>query len=127
MTEPADPTVEIEAAPASELGARQLWETEERVAELEALQAEQLERERVLEVEIAALRRDVDVKVAYATALEEAAEERQSYVLWLQSHFDEERRRAAELSAELSAERARLSYRAVRLLVWILKPGRGAR
>jgi hypothetical protein len=93
------------------------WEAADRIAELEAICAEQIERERVREVEIAALRRDIDVKVAYAAALEKAADERHDYVTWLQSRYEEASKRATELEAELTAERARVSYRVAQRVI----------
>lgn len=125
MTEIGQHSAAVDATPQSRLEIQTLSEAEQRIAELDAQYAEQLERERVLEVENAALRRDVAVKVAYATALEQAAEERQTHIIWLQAHFDLERLRAERLSTELAAERARLSYRVARRAIAIV--GRGSK
>jgi hypothetical protein len=92
-------------------------ETETRVAALERRLAEELERERMLDLEVQSLRRDLDVKAAYVKAMEEGADERQRQTEWLQEHFDVERRRADGLAAELAAERARISYRIAQRLV----------
>jgi regulator of replication initiation timing len=104
--------------------ARQLWEARERLSELEARLAEQVERERILELEVAALRRDLSVKVAYADALERSADEQRASVAWLQERFDDERRRAEQLSKELTAERARISYRMINRLITLVRPAR---
>ena len=101
--------------------ARRLWEARERVAELEGLLAEHVERERVLEVEIAAMRRDLDVKVAYCDVLEATADERGRYLEWLQEHYDIESTRALEVTAQLTAERSRLSYRVTQRVVGVLR------
>ncbi len=95
----------------------------QRIAELEGLLAEHIERERILEVEMAAMRRDLDVKVTYCDVLEATAEERKRYLEWLQSNYDTERRRAGALAAELTAERARLSYRLTRKAVGLIRRG----
>ena len=103
-----------------------MWEAEERIAELEARQSEQLERERVLEVEIAALRRDVDVEVACTRMLRRRRPRSGTATSSGCNRILTRRRQHAErLSAELSAERARLSYRVVRRIVLILKLSRG--
>ena len=65
----------------------------------------------ILELEIAAVRKDLEVKITYAEALEQTAEERKAYVSWLQVHYDFERHRADQATAELQAERSRLYYR----------------
>jgi hypothetical protein len=100
-----------------------------RLAEAERQRAEGEERERILELEVAALRRDLDVKVAYNEALERAATERRRYTEWLQSQVESERERcsnlttqAAALAAELAAERARISYRLAQRVVALLRP-----
>jgi hypothetical protein len=103
---------------------RRLWEAEEEIVELRSRLAEQTERERILELEIGAVRKDLEVKVTYAEALERAADERQGYVAWLQHHYDAERQRADQASAELQAERSRLFYRAAQPLIRLLR-GRG--
>jgi len=105
----------------SKLEARQLWEAEERIAELEGRLAEGVERQRVLEVELAALRSDLLVKVAYSAALEQAATERQGHIHWLQSHFDAEKQYAGALAAELAAERGRISYRVIQRLIPLVR------
>ncbi len=100
---------------------RRLWEARQEVAELKARLAEELERERILELEIAAVRKDLEVKIAYAEALEEAAEERKGYMAWLQRHVDVERNRADDAAAELAAERARILYRVSQPLIRALR------
>jgi regulator of replication initiation timing len=100
---------------------RRLWEAREEIAELRARLAEQLERERILELEIAAVRKDLEVKVAYSEALDKAAEERQNHTYWLQSHFDAERKRADDATAELEAERSRIYYRLAQPVVRALR------
>lgn len=90
---------------------RSLWEAREEITELRTRLAEEIERERILELEIAAAQKDLAVKVEYATALEDAAEERKEYIQWLQTHYDRERARADATADELAAERARLYYR----------------
>lgn len=87
------------------------------IAELRMRLAEEIERERILELEIAAVRKDIEVKQTYATALEETAEERKAYTQWLQAHFDLERSRAEAAEAELAAERSRLYYRLLRPVI----------
>jgi hypothetical protein len=103
---------------------RRLWEAQQEAVELRARLAEEIERERILELEIAAVRKDLEVKVAYAGALEEAAEERKAHVAWLQVHFDRERERADQAEAELAAERARIYYRIFQPVLRALR-GRG--
>lgn len=109
-----------------------LGELEDHITQLETRLAERIERERVLTLELAAARRDLEVKSAYNTMLESAAVERQQHVAWLQTHVDRltiehdtliaEAKAQAEasenlsrgvesLSSELAAERARVSYR----------------
>jgi ribonuclease HI len=95
-----------------------------RIAALERRLAEELERERVLDLEVQSLRRDLDVKAAYVKAMEEGADERQRQTAWLQEHFDIERKRADALAAELAAERARVSYRIMQLVVRLSRRGR---
>lgn len=110
---------------------RRIWELEESVAELTARAAESVERERVQTLEIAALRRDLDVKAAYNVMLERASLERKEHVAWLEATLDEERRtrelatqraeqaeRALQrVHQELCAERARRSYRLMQAMI----------
>jgi flagellar biosynthesis chaperone FliJ len=114
--QPADPRL-------AGVESRRLWEAQERMSELESQLAERLERERILELEVSALRRDLAVKVSYTDALERSLEEQQATTRWLQERFDEERRRADALSAELAAERARISYRLVNRAIKTLRRG----
>jgi hypothetical protein len=101
---------------------RLLWEAREQIAELRAQLAEQTERERVLELEVLSLRKDLEVKTAYCEVLERTADEKHSHLTWLQGRFDEERQHARALEAELGAERARVSYRVANRLIGILRP-----
>ncbi|MDA8046101.1 MAG: hypothetical protein M0Z30_12830 [Actinomycetota bacterium] len=103
---------------------RRLWEAQQEVSELRSRLAEEIERERILELEIGAVRKDLEVKVTYARALEEAAEERKAHLAWLQVHFDRERDRADRAEAELAAERSRLYYRIFQPVLRALR-GRG--
>lgn len=96
---------------------QRLTPPEEELADLRQRLAEQIERERILELELAAARKDLQVKNTYADALERAADERRRHLDWLQTHFDEERERADRLAAELAAERSRLYYRALQPLL----------
>jgi hypothetical protein len=98
-----------------------LREAAEEISGLRTRLAEQGERERIQELEIAAARKDLEVKVTYTEALERAAEERQRYVAWLQHHFDVERQRADQATAELQAERARLFYRVSQPVIRLLR------
>lgn len=113
----ATEVAEVGGPPMGEADARRLWAVEEELAELRMRLAEQLERERILELELAAARKDLQVKVTYADALDKAAEERNRHVEWLQAHFDEERERADRLTAELAAERSRIYYRILQPLL----------
>jgi hypothetical protein len=110
VTEPAAQLTEIGAGVARS-------DPETRIAALERRLGEELERERVLDLEVQSLRRDLDVKAAYVKAMEDGADERQRQTAWLQEHFDVERKRADALAAELTAERARISYRIMQLIV----------
>ena len=65
------------------------------------------------------MRSDLAVKVAYSTALEQAASEREGHIRWLQIHFDAEKQRA--LAAELAAKRARISYRVAHGLMSLVR------
>lgn len=110
---------------------RQTWEQRERIAELEASLAEHVERERIWELELAAMRKDLEVKSAYNTMLERNAMDQRKTIEWLQSraenadsHLAVDRRRVEALEAdllavrrELALERARLSYRLVQPVV----------
>ena len=117
MTEPAAQLTKIGGGAARS-------DPEARIAALERRLAEELERERVLDLEVQSLRRDLDVKAAYVRAMEDGADERQRQTAWLQEHFDSERRRADALAAELAAERARISYRIMQLMVRLSGRGR---
>lgn len=113
---------------------RRIWELTERLAELETELAERLERERLNELELAALRKDLEVQGAFQAAMEQAGAERRAHTEWLQARVEElsaatsaQRVRADalkteldeaqadrdRLAAELHAERARVSYRMV--------------
>jgi hypothetical protein len=100
--------------PDAQWDARRLWEAQERLAEVEVQLAESLERDRIRALELAALRRDLDVKGAYNDMLERAAGVRDHDLARIQAQLDADRPAAAaieQLKAELAAERARLSYR----------------
>jgi hypothetical protein len=124
--------------PAGQDKARHLLALEEELAELNLRLTERIERERVITLELAASRQDLEVKGAYNLMLESAALERQQHVSWLQGLVDQlsqeravataelaaglERLRSAELrvselSTELAAERARVSYRISQRLI----------
>jgi hypothetical protein len=121
-TERLDSAAKATDSPRDEISLdRRLWEAREEITELKGRLAEQLERERILELEIAAVRRDLKVKQEYAAALERSTEERQVYIDWLQTHFDIERARADAVADELRAERSRISYRLSQPLIVLLK------
>lgn len=103
---------------------RRLWEAKEEIEELRGRLAAQLERERILEIEVAALRKDLEVKIAYSDAQVDANETLERHLGWLQEHYDIEAERARCLSEELAAERARIYYR---LLNPVLHAIRGAK
>lgn len=85
----------------------------------------------VRDLELQAMRRDLDLQHEYTRHLERASDERQAHVLWLQSALDEERtlrveaalrledveRRLATTAAELAAERSRTSYLVAQRLI----------
>jgi hypothetical protein len=103
---------------ASELGSdssRENWELMERVAELEARLAEREERDRIRELEIAALRHELELRFAYNSSLERALEEQRNIneIIRLLERAETERSRADEAEQLLAAERARISYRLV--------------
>jgi hypothetical protein len=122
-----DPTEAIDSLKDEISLDRRLWEAREEITELKGRLAEQLERERILELEVVAVRRDLKVKLEYAAALERSVEERQRYIDWLQTHFDIERARADAVADELRAERSRISYRVSRQLIRLLKGRRPSR
>jgi len=118
--------------------ARRIYDLREHISELEVTVAERLERERVLTLELAAARRDLEVKAAYNVMLESAALERRQSIEWLQGRVEQlshelahavaenaghtqqaaaATARVGELTAELAAERARLSYRLAQRVV----------
>jgi len=105
-------------------------DSDESAAVMEAQLMECRERERVHELEIAALRRELEIRLAYNATLEQDAAERQHHTDWLYSHiehvtsvFEAERHRSNEvlqgersrLAKELAAERRR-TEEAVRAL-----------
>jgi hypothetical protein len=113
------------ASPGWQLDDQQAWDLAEQVSTLQARLNELLERERVRELELAALRKDVEVKAAYNTMLERAAGENRELIDWLRSRLDDvqgvlepEHERSAQLersldaaARELQLERQRISYR----------------
>jgi hypothetical protein len=93
---------------------RREWELSERVTDLEAQLAEQLERERIRELEIISLRRELEVRFAYNSMLEHNALERQKEIDWLKHRVEHdaqvlanERVRAAEEHRLAAEERER--------------------
>jgi hypothetical protein len=113
-----NPTGESPAELASE-SSRENWELMERVAELEAKLAEREERDRIRELEISALRHELELRFAYNTSLERALEEQRNlngitHLLETErSRAEIERSRADGAEHLLAAERARISYRLV--------------
>lgn len=87
------------------------------VAALKAELSECRERERLHEIELAAARRELELRLAYNASLEQDVRDRQQYTEWLNRHidhvthvFDAERQQAAErqrAAEELEAERQR--------------------
>lgn len=105
---------------------RQIYELQEQISELRQRLTEQVERERVLNLELLHARRDVDVKTAYISTLERQLSEAQvgteqaraaseGHITWLQKQVDRHQNRAdqavarrRELRRELDAARAEL-------------------
>jgi hypothetical protein len=113
------------------------------VDELQAQRDLRIQRERIHELEIAAQRRELDVRFAFEATLEQRLLEYQRQIESLHAHVDIEvqRRFAAELCAErehvaearrqrddivreLDAERRRISYRTVQRVVIPVTKGR---
>jgi predicted nucleic acid-binding Zn-ribbon protein len=109
----------------------------QRLADLERERAEWTERQQITELEITALRHELELRMAYNSHLEAMIAAHRERIDFLEAHLGQvtdafsaevaaERARAdaesearRRLSDELLAERARLSYRLVaRLLVW---------
>jgi hypothetical protein len=84
----------------------------ERIADLETKLAEREERDRIRELEITALRHELELRFAYNGALEEALEEQRN-INRITALFESERNRADQAEQLLDAERTRISYRIV--------------
>jgi hypothetical protein len=104
MSDSENPSGESTAELVSEFS-QEKWELMERVAELETKLAGREERDRIRELELAALRHELELRFAYNSSLERALEE--------QRMFATERARAERAEQALAAERARISYRLV--------------
>jgi hypothetical protein len=92
----------------------------ERITELETTLAERTERDRIRELEVAALRHELELRFAYNTSLEKALEEERNLTR-VTRMFETERVRADHAEQMLAAERARVSYRVVNRLVMLLR------
>ena len=87
--------------------ARREWDLRERVAELEAELDKRVERDRIRELELASLRRELEVRFAYNAALEQRVLEHKQELDWMHQQFAlqaqgfaaEQERAAAELAA----------------------------
>jgi hypothetical protein len=106
-----NPVGEVAAELASQ-SSRENWELMERVAELEAVLAERDERDRIRELEISALRHELELRLAYSSSLERALEEQRT-LNEITRLLESERSRADVAEHVLAAERARISYRLV--------------
>jgi hypothetical protein len=107
--------------------ARALFEARERLEEVDAQLRARLQADRLRELELQAARRDLDVKSAYNTMLERTLTERQGDLEWARQRLDQFQHElnaataraehaeihVASLSAELAAERNRVSSRVV--------------
>jgi hypothetical protein len=91
---------------------RESWGLMERIADLETQLAEREERDRIRELEITALRHELELRFAYNGALEEALEEQRN-INRITALFESERIRADQAEQLLAAERTRISYRIV--------------
>jgi hypothetical protein len=89
---------------------REKWELLERIADLETELAERMERDHIRELEIAALRHELELRFAYNSSLEKALEEERN-LNRITDLFEVERSRADQAEQLLAAERARISYR----------------
>jgi hypothetical protein len=92
----------------------------ERITELETTLAERQERDSIRELEIAALRHELELRFAYNSSLEKALDEERN-LSRVTLMFETERVRADQAERILAAERARLSYRVVNRLVMLLR------
>jgi hypothetical protein len=100
------------------------WELMERVAELEAVLAERDGRDQIRELEISALRHELELRLAYSSSLERALEEQRN-LNEITRLLETERSRADVAEHVLAAERARISYRLVnRVAVSVRQLGR---
>jgi hypothetical protein len=118
-----NPVGEVAAELASQ-SSRENWELMERVAELEAVLAERDERDRIRELEISALRHELELRLAYSSSLEQALEEQRT-LNEITRLLESERSRADVAEHVLAAERARISYRLVnRVAVSVRQLGR---
>ena len=95
------------------LTARQRWEYEEQISELEAHLREHTERARLSELEVNSLRHELELRVAYNTSLEKISEERLREIEWLRRDIEFVRER---LTAEANANHGRPSRRARRVV-----------
>jgi hypothetical protein len=119
MTASENPSGESSAELASE-SAPEKWELMERITELETTLAEREERDRIRELEIAALRHELELRFAYNSSLEKALEEQRT-LTEVTRLFESERVRADHAERTLAAEQARLSYQVVNRLVRLLR------
>lgn len=82
------------ADPDAVRSARRVWELGEHLADLQLELGRRAEREAITELEILALRKDLELASAYSAMQESAEQERRQAVHWLQEQLD---RRSAEL------------------------------
>lgn len=96
---------------------RREWELAERVVELEGRLGEVSHSETMREIEVQAIRHELDLQMAYNRHLEQLLSERQLQIDWFRIHagplssvavMDEE-----DARLQLLAERQRISYRFV--------------
>jgi chromosome segregation ATPase len=86
---------------------REIYELHERTADLEGELAEQIERGRGAALELAAARRDLEVKEAYNLMLERVAGERGAHIESLQRQLDVASGVAADLRKRTRRQRRR--------------------
>ena len=114
-----NPSDENPTEPAADF-APEKWGLMERITELETTLAERQERDSIRELEIAALRHELELRFAYNSSLEKALDEERN-LSRVTLMFETERVRADQAERILAAERARLSYRVVNRLVMLLR------
>jgi hypothetical protein len=120
--------------------ARRAWTSQERVTELETELDQRIERERIRELELASLRRELEVRFAYNATLEQRMLDHKQQLDWMHEQFalqaqgyaaelervsqqlveerariDEQHRHADELAHELEAVRSELAAERARV------------